>query len=221
MQAEYDCAGSARTGITRSHKVKATCVDWTHQKSIIRFDLVIYLLRSVFFFLQHVPFPHVKHELAWAHVSTFVCSKYVMYALNLWEPCHGCGWRLFPCWRFMIFFFPTSHLVCLFKSNKRTETDRSSADDRDGSWVGQRARTHTHTSTQARGQQMEEAPICCQCWSQARWAGPIGLIGGPLISNVLTDFEVHVWMQTMLFYFAWQSETSLGVVAQMPFFDGW
>lgn len=41
------------------------------------------------------------------------------------------------------FFFPTSHLVCLFKSNKRTETDRSSADDRDGSWVGQRARTHT------------------------------------------------------------------------------
>lgn len=104
---------------------------------------MIYLLRTVFFFLQHVPFPHVKHELAWAHVSTFVCSKYVMYALNLWEPCHGCGWRLFPCWRFMIFFFPTSHLVCLFKSNKRTETDRSSADDRDGSWVGQRARTHT------------------------------------------------------------------------------
>lgn len=88
-----------------------------------------------------------------------------------------------------------------------------------------RAHTHTHSRTrkhtQARGQQMEEAPICCQCWSQARWAGPIGLIGGPLISNVLTDFEVHVSMQTMSFYFAWQSETSLGVIAQMPFFGGW
>lgn len=115
MQAEYDCAGSARTGITRSHKVKAACVDWTHQKSIIRFDLVIYLLRSVFFFLQHVPFPHVKHELAWARVSTFVCSKYVMYALNLWEPCHGCGWCLFPCWRFMIFFSPQA-IWCVFSS---------------------------------------------------------------------------------------------------------
>lgn len=39
---------------------------------------------------------------------------------------------------------------------------------------------------------MEGASICCRCWSQARWAGPTALTGGPLMCNVLTDFEVGV-----------------------------
>ena len=59
------------------------------------------------------------------------------------------GGAFFRFWRGMIFFPPTSHLVCLFRPNKReTERHRSSADDRDGSGVGQCACTHTHTHTQ-------------------------------------------------------------------------
>ena len=151
-----------------------------------------------------------------------------MYVLNLSELHHGYGWCLFSLLEGNDFFPPTSHLVCLFRPNKReTERHRSSADDRDGSGVGQCACTHTHTHTHThkhtgQGQQMEGAPICCRCWSQARWAGPpLGLIGGPLIPGVQTDFEEESWVQKMWFYFAWQTCLMLGIVTWLHFFGGW
>ena len=72
------------------------------------------------------------------------------------------GGAFFRFWRGMIFFPPTSHLVCLFRPNKReTERHRSSADDRDGSGVGQCACTHTHTHTHTNTQDKGN-----------RWKGP-------------------------------------------------
>lgn len=54
---------------------------------------------------------------------------------------------------------------------------------------------------------MDRARTCQPRWSQARWAGPAGLTRGPLISNVLTDFEVRSFI--LRFPFFWTHSGSL------------
>lgn len=77
-------------------------------------------------------------------LRTCVRLQCVMYALNLNQ---GCGWWALSLWKRHDLFFPISHLVGLFRLDKReTERHQCSADD--------------SKRTQRQRQQMEGAIIC-------------------------------------------------------------
>lgn len=43
---------------------------------------------------------------------------------------------------------------------------------------------------------------------------------GPLIYNLLTNFEVGIWNQAAQSYFGWQTVYTVGFVTEMLFFGG-